>query len=138
MEKLLITRLGQEKTINFVSKKTNKPDSFQKIGFQSDKYSDRWFDFNFRGSHGLVIGQEYDFDLISREYNGKTYWDAKLSKKGDGDFKAELIALEGKFRVELEPIRIDLQRIIKHLSGEDRLDQTSDGGPFPDFDVQHE
>ncbi len=76
-----MNRLGQPKSIAYTNKKTGQPDSFQKIGFQANEYPDRWFDFTFRGAHGLNVGESYEMETASREYNGKTYWDAKLPKK---------------------------------------------------------
>jgi hypothetical protein len=83
MEKLTIKRLGQEKTINFTNKKNGQPDSFKKIGFQTNEKGDQWYDFSFRKEHGLEVGKAYDFEISSKEYNGKTYYDAKFPKKDD-------------------------------------------------------
>jgi phage FluMu protein gp41 len=83
MEKLTIKRLGQEKTINFTNKKTGQPDSFKKIGFQTQEQGDRWYDFAFRTQHGLEVGKSYDFQVTTREYNGKNYYDAQFPKKQD-------------------------------------------------------
>lgn len=92
MEHLTINRVGEPKTINYTNKRTGQPDSFQKVGFQTEEHEGRWYDFTFRGSHGLEVGKEYDFETSSREYNGKTYYDAKLAKAADkADEKLELI-----------------------------------------------
>lgn len=84
MEKLTITRLGEPKTINFTDKKTGQPKSFQKVGFQTQEYGERWFDFAFDTTHSLKVGETYEMETKSREYNGKTYYDAKFPKKNGG------------------------------------------------------
>ena len=81
------------------------------------------------------VGHVLEGEVEVVEKDGKTYYNFNFPKR-QNDLRTELIALEGKFRMELEPIRIDLQRIIKHLSGEDRLDLTSDGEPLPDFEPE--
>lgn len=78
--KITIVALGTEKTVNYTSKKTGKPDSFKKIGLQSQEYGSQWLDFTFRGEHGLSVGQTLDLDVTPREYNGKTYYDARRPK----------------------------------------------------------
>src|SRR5487761_2309080 len=80
MEKLTISRIGEPKTINFTNKRTGAPDSFQKVGFQTNEYADRCIGFTYHGTHRLEVGKQFDFELKSREYNGKTYWDASFPK----------------------------------------------------------
>ena len=81
MEKLTINRIGEEKVINYINKKTGLPDSFKKAGIQTNEYGDRWFDVTFRGDVPVRVGQTYEFEVASREYNGKTYYDARLPNK---------------------------------------------------------
>lgn len=82
MEKLTISRIGQEKVVNYTNKKTGQPDSFKKIGIQTNEYGDRWFDVTYRNEVPVKVGQSYDFEISSREYNGKTYYEAKLPREG--------------------------------------------------------
>lgn len=95
MEKLTIVRIGEIKTVQYTNKRTGKPDSFQKVGFQTREYPDRWFDLIFRGIPPITEGQSYEFELTSREYNGKTYWDAKLPNKEDM-LRAEVESLKSR------------------------------------------
>lgn len=88
MAKITITRIGQEKTINYLNKKKKThehpdgtPDSFKKIGVQTNEYGDRWIDITFRGEVPVKVGQSYEAELSEREYNGKTYYDAKLPRE---------------------------------------------------------
>lgn len=80
MEKLTIAKLGEEKVINYQNKRTNRPDSFNKVGFQSNEHPQQWYDFTYRGACPLVVGNQYEFEVTPREYNGKTYYDAKLPR----------------------------------------------------------
>ena len=84
METLTINKLGVEKTINYTNKKTNRPDSFQKVGFQSNEHPNQWYDFTYRGACPLQEGNKYEFEIASREYQGKTYYDARLPRKNGG------------------------------------------------------
>lgn len=149
MEKLKITRLGEPKTINYTNKKTGKPDSFQKIGFQSQEQGDRWYDFLYRGEHGLAVGQTYEFITKSREYNGKTYWDAELPKKADMNLEAAIGPLKttlGKHEFNIDELKImvkGLALLVKKTPDEIRtlVQDHERGYPYPestgepDFDV---
>ena len=100
MEKLTINRVGPEKVIEYTNKKTGKPDSFKKVGVQTNEYGERWFDVTFRGDVPVKVGQSYEFEISEREYTkkdgsiGKSY-DAKLPKAGSVDF-TRLATLENK------------------------------------------
>lgn len=80
MEKITISRIGQEKTIEYINKKTNQPDSFKKVGVQTNEYGERWIDITFRGEVPVKVGQSYEGELKDREYNGKTYYDFELPR----------------------------------------------------------
>lgn len=115
--KLTITRIGEPKTINYTDKKTGKPASFQKVGFQCQEFADRWHDLSFRGSHGLEIGKCEEFELKSREYNGKTYWDAQRPKKED-IAASEISALKttvGKLNFKVEELEICIKGLCHKL-----------------------
>lgn len=106
-KQLTITRLGTPKTVNYTSKKTGQPDSFNKIGFQVVEFGDRWFDLTFRGQHGLVVGQKREFELSEREYNGKTYYDARLPKQhSPGASEMNLAKLHDKLDTILAEVRM--------------------------------
>ncbi len=80
MEKLTPNKFGEEKLKSGTSQKTGKPYSFKTIGFVSNEYPDRWYNINYNTTNPLTLGKTYDMDVKSREYNGKTYWDAQLPK----------------------------------------------------------
>ena len=109
MEKLTINRVGPEKVIEYTNKKTGQPDSFKKVGVQTNEYGERWFDVTFRGDVPVKVGQSYEFEISEREYTkkdgsiGKSY-DAKLPKPGSVDF-TRLATLENK--VTTLTLRID-------------------------------
>ncbi len=110
IEKMTVARLGEPKTINYTNKKTGKPDSFNKVGLLTKEHGEKWYDFTFRGNHGLEVGKQYEFELSSREYNGKTYWDAKFVKPADKvDVKLEQILNK------LVGINIDIQILKEHI-----------------------
>lgn len=120
MENLTVNKIAPPKTINFQNKKTGKPDSFQKVGFLSNEYPDRWFDIAFRGECPIVTGGTYEFEITSREYNGKTYYDAKLPQKrsaGTGD----LNRVEVKMDAHYNALMTELQ-MIRGLLNEDPLE----------------
>jgi len=85
MEKLTITRIGEPKKVDFIDKRTGHPKSFMKVGFLTSEHGgERWFDFTFDENHSLKVGETYEFEIIPREYNGKTYYTAKFPKKNGG------------------------------------------------------
>lgn len=82
MEKLTPNKFGEEKLKSGTSQKTGKPYSFKTIGFVSNEYPDRWYNINYNDSNPLELGKTHELEVKSREYNGKTYWDAKLPQQG--------------------------------------------------------
>src|SRR5260221_693837 len=80
MEKLTINKFGEEKLKSGISQKTGKPYSFKTIGFVSNEYPDRWYNINYNTQNPLTLGKSYELETKSREYNGKTYYDAALPK----------------------------------------------------------
>lgn len=131
MEKLTITRIGQEKTIDFTNKKTGQPDSFKKVGFLTNEHGEKWFDLTFRGECPVKVGQSYEFEVSEREYNGKTYHDAKLPKsfapRGGG---MSLEQVQGIMR-ELHAINANVLRVWEQVRPDKGL--TSAGQKVPDF-----
>lgn len=132
MEKLTIARIGQEKVIEFTNKKTGKSDSFKKVGFLTNEYGERWMDLAFRGQVPIEVGKQYDFEIKSREWNGKTYYDAELPREnrragGGGISEEQWVGLNRK----LDAIYTRLGLILGHVDT-----TTSDGRPQPNFDVK--
>lgn len=120
MEKCTITRLGEEKTVAYTNKRTGKPDSFNKVGFMCSERGQQWINFIFRGgSHGLAVGSTYDMDLTSKEFNGKTYWDAKMAKNSNGTDKVskplEISRLENLVSLKVIPM---LEELLKRSGGQ--------------------
>lgn len=71
MEKITITRISPEKTVEYMNKKTGKPDSFQKVGVLTNEHGEKWFDITFRGECPVQVGQSYDVELTERQYQTK-------------------------------------------------------------------
>lgn len=84
LEKLTVNRIGDEKVMSGVAKATGKPYNFRKVGIQVNEYPERWFDFTYNERNPLSVGQQYEFEVSSREYNGQTYWSAGFPKRGPG------------------------------------------------------
>jgi len=118
MEKITISRIGIEKTIEYTNKKTGKPDSFKKVGVQTNEYGERWFDITYRGEVPVKVGQSVDVEISEREYVGKDgvtrkAYDAKLpqEKRGGGsgmneDDKARMIRIERAVNAILNEFKI--------------------------------
>jgi hypothetical protein len=148
MEKLTVSRIGEVKTINYTSKKTGKPDSFNKVGFLTSEYGDRWFDVTFRGNVPIEIGNSYNFEIKSREYNGKTYWDAELPRaaKGGGMSDADKSLLDQAAKnsyaalIEIQTTKKFLIELATRLkdAGVIKGPATSDGTPVPNFGAEEE
>jgi hypothetical protein len=127
-ETITIARIGQEKVIEYTNKKTGKPDSFKKVGVQTNEYGERWFDITFRGECPVKVGQTCEGEVSEREYNGKTYYDFKLPKeeRGGGGMSPEQFAIINR---RLEAIYTRLGIVLGHVDT-----TTSDGKPMPNFD----
>lgn len=143
MEKLTINRIGQVRNKSGVARDTGQPYNFNEVGFQTNEHPERWYDFTFNGqSHGLEEGKEYDFEIKTREYNGKTYYSARLPKRGGGggmsDQDRALIkqAADNSYaaNVTAQKCYTMLTDVIRNmtLSGVYK-EHTSDGKPMPDF-----
>lgn len=115
MEKLTIARVGQEKVIEFTNKKTGKPDSFKKVGVLTNEYGERWFGVSFRGEVPVKVGQSYEFEIKTREYNGKTYYDAELPRQARGVMsdadKTRMTTLENK----VTSLTLLVSRLVREL-----------------------
>ena len=82
MEKLTIVKLGEQKKKEGISKNTGKPYSFMSVGFTTSEYGqERWYNLSFNGQCPIAEGTSYELEVTSREYNGKTYWDARFPSK---------------------------------------------------------
>ena len=79
MEKVTITRVGQEKEV------TTKFGPKKKQGAQFVEYPDVWHDI---WGGGLKEGQTLEGTRVSREYQGKVYWNFNLPKKDEVNQKA--------------------------------------------------
>jgi hypothetical protein len=139
MEKLTITRIGPVKEIPFTNKKTGKPDSFKKVGIQTNEYGDRWMDVAFRGEVPVEVGKSYEFTIKEREYNGKTYYDAELPRtnKGGGmsgeQFERLMNGVNAANTNSLRAIGL-IQELARELKDSEVLkDTTSDGSLMPNF-----
>lgn len=138
METLTISRVGEPKTINYTNKKTGRPDSFQKVGFQTNEYGTRWYDVAFRGNVPVQVGQSYEFETSEREYNGKTYYEAKLPKEQkSGGMSGE------DFQILIREVRATNANTLRAISLLEKIwgevdpnkGLTSAGTPEPNFDV---
>lgn len=103
MEKLKIQRLGEVRKVE--GSKDGRSYSFQTIGFISEQYDDRWYNFVFKTEHGLEVGKEYDFDIKETVKGDKTYYNASTPKTGSIDAKL------------LQDIFINTESILNRLTG---------------------
>ena len=124
-QQLTITRFGTEKTVNYTNKRTGKPDSFNKIGFLTQEYGDRWFDFTFRGQHGLMVGTKREFEVSEREYNGKTYYEAKLPKQSSAP-SGDLLRVERKIDAILTELQMMRGLLITSKSPTDLFETSAE------------
>ncbi len=127
MEKITITRLGEPKVVNYTNKKTGKPDSFNKIGIQSQEHGAQWMDFTFRGNHGLSVGQVIEGDVVSRDYNGKTYYDFKLPKKATQATTSDEAA--SLLKLQVIPMLKTIWEKLERMEGKDVVPTADDGYP---------
>lgn len=93
MEKLTPSKFGEEKVKSGTSQKTGKAYSFKTVGFVSNEYPDRWYNINYNDHNPLTVGKTYEFEIASREYNGKMYYDAKLPQQGGRGMSPEQFGL---------------------------------------------
>lgn len=137
MEKLTITRVAPVKEISFTNKKTGKPDSFKKVGIQTNEYGERWLDVAFRGNVPVEVGKSYDFEVKEREYTAR---DGKLKKAYDAELPRASKQAAGmsseQYQVLLREVRAvntNLQALATLLRDNGLVEKTSDGTRVPDF-----
>lgn len=136
MEKITISRIGIEKTINYVNKKTGKPDSFKKIGVQTNEYGDRWYDITFRGEVPVKVGQSYEVETSEREYDGKTYYDAKLPQERRSQAGGMTEEQYRSIMRQMQAINANVLRVLSFVDPDAKL--TSLGTKVPDFSEVNE
>lgn len=131
MEKLTISRVGQEKEVQ------TQYGLKKKVGVQFKEYGDIWHDV---WKTGLKVGEVLEGTRDSRDYNGKTYWNFKLPKKEERqamDFSKvdqvlnKLTSMNLLMLVIAEKVGVN-----PHLPATDQLKDnglTSDGTKVPDF-----
>lgn len=128
--KLTLTKVSVSDTKKDGSKletKDGKP--FFKVGLQTKEFADQWI-------NGLVFGDrptwkegdEVDLIVEDEVYNGVKRKKFEIPKKSDQTLREinDLAIKVGKTHALVE-------KIYKHLSGEDRLDRNSDGSRIPNF-----
>jgi len=128
MTKLTITRLGEPKEIGYVDKKDGIKKYFKKVGFQTQEYGDRWFDFAFRGEHGLTVGTSKEFEMSERQYNGKTYYDAKLPRQSKGGLSEDDKEILLNIQTGIALLRNDIQALRNDIVS--REEEPPVGSPF--------
>lgn len=87
---LTITRISAPKTVNYTNKKTGNPDSFKKVGFQTQEFGDRWYDLAFRNTVPFKVGDKVELEIKERTWEGKTYYDAFIPKTASSAKLSEL------------------------------------------------
>ncbi len=138
-EKLTPNKFGEEKLKSGTSQKTGKPYSFKTIGFISNEYPERWYNINYNTTNPLTLGKTYEMDVKSREYSGKTYWDAQLPKSVAAPNAATMyisrnvdavLAATQMMRTDIADIKSVLGGILQQLNG-----TTTAKNPEPDSEA---
>lgn len=127
MEKLTINKFGEEKLKSGVSQKTGKPYSFKTIGFVSNEYPDRWYNINYNNQNPLALGKSHELEIKSREYNGKTYYDAALPKSVAAP-NAATMYISRNVDATLAGVQVltsELRQLVKRLEMKGVLDDIS-------------
>lgn len=123
MEKCKITWLKREQKTSA----NGKP--YTRLALKTDKFGEEFLSgFGNRDNENWAVGSEVDLIVKKVEKDGKTYLNFDTPKKEDKSLK-EL----NDIAIKVAIIQNDVKRIINHLTGEDRLDRTSDNTPIPDF-----
>lgn len=81
------------------------------------------------------VGQEIECEIKSREYNGKTYYDAEIPKQAQNSGQlTELITRVNQLDTAVRKGNNYLEKIFRHMAGIEKIDTTSNGSSMPDFD----
>lgn len=78
----------------------------------------------------IKVGAELEGEIESKEKNGKKYINFKFVKSTPSAGAIDL----SEILTKLGKIDYNINRLVRHASGEDRLDRTSDGSPMPNFE----
>jgi hypothetical protein len=84
--KLTITQLGQPKVVS--TKFGNREKSYIKAQEYGDNYLSHWVS---QDTKAWAVGQVIEAEVKTREYNGKTYYDLVLPKRGFNNEKIDKI-----------------------------------------------
>ncbi len=128
-EKLTPNKFGEEKSKSGVSQKTGKAYAFKTIGFVSNEYTDRWYNINYNDRNPLTLGKTYELETSSREYNGKTYYDAKFPKRENAQPSQAMIYLTRNVDATLATAQMllaDFRMLVKRLETKGVLDDLSE------------
>lgn len=127
MTKLTITYIGTPKEIQtkFGAKEKNSIKTTE----YGDKYLSYWVNpFSKNWKEGDVIEVA---EVKEREWEGKKYYDIVLPKVENQPATPKEL---GQILTKMGLMNAKLDQVIGHLSGENRLDRTSDGSPMPNFE----
>ena len=129
MEKQKITWVGERKPIQ------TKYGDREKFSIKTDRHGDKFISVWVNGVSGKwKIGDEIEVEVKEREYNGKKYYDAELPKQAPNSGQmTEVITRLGQIAFTVDKVDSRVNKIFRHLSGVERLDQTSDGSDMPRF-----
>lgn len=105
---------------------TSEGKPYTSVRIQVPEYGDKWVSgFGNQANASWEAGSEVEIEVEQKgEYLNFTMPKKEVRVEGVGELKLSMTNLHRK-----------IDSIINHLSGENRLDRTSDGSPMPNFDV---
>lgn len=108
------------------AKATGKP--FESVSIKAGEYGNEFIGgFGNKDNASWKVGDEVEVAEVKKDPTGK-YWNFEMPKASKSP--VETIALHHEIKV----VQGQLASIIDHLSGNNRLDRTSDGSRLPNFD----
>jgi hypothetical protein len=113
------------------------------VGIQTAEFGDVWINNKFMPFHPeRWEGTVQELEIYDEDFNGKTYKKFKLPPQNQTSQAAPEPTQPaqgwGKVELSIANLHRKVDSIIDHLSGDRRLDATSDGSPMPNFDIDDE
>ncbi len=127
MTKLTITYVGFPKDIE------TKFGTKQKNSLKATEYGDKYLSFwvnpvskDWKEGDAIEVSE-----VKERDWEGKKYYDIVLPKTENQMSTPKELS---QILTKLGLLQAQMGQVINHLSGENKLDRTSDGSPMPSFE----
>lgn len=125
MEKLIIKKTFSKQE---VSKKTGKP--YTRFAFMANEYGDKWISgFGNAQTAQWREGDTVEVTIEKVQKDDKEFINFSLPKREEKTAQDMTLIM-----VKLGHLEYKIDSIIDHLTGTNKLNETSDGSPMPDFD----